>query len=199
MRQVFYLLLGLIGVILMALAYLTSKILSIFAPTEQKNEKPWLEKFIVLYINKCLIYDGDITDIRQLSRGELNPSQRQSLLVYLKAYLYKIGEAYEPSDLQDVLKALPQVWKIHATGFQSEGAVRTWCMDQNPDGTKEDVDAFISTVKEADKTSEDWADLSKSLLHFRFARVFTRQHLESFSNYTDTMLEEYMAPDGRNI
>jgi len=197
MRQVFYLLLGLIGVILMALAYLTGKILSIFAPTERKNEKPWLEKFIVLYINKCLIFDGEIIDIRQLSRGELNPSQRQSLLVYLKAYLYKIGEAYEPSDLQDVLKALPQVWNIHATGFQS--AVRTWCMDQNPDGTKEDVDAFISTVKEIDKTSEDWAGLSKSLLHFRFARVFTRQHLESFSNYTDTMLEEYMASDGRNI
>jgi hypothetical protein len=72
-------------------------------------------------------------------------------------------------------------------------------MDQNPDGTNEDVDAFINTLKEVDKTSEDWAHLSKSLLQFRFSRVFTRQHLESFLSYTDTMLEDHMASDSRNI
>lgn len=163
------------------------------------SSKPWLEKFVVLYINKCLILDGDITDIKQLSSGDLNFSQMQSLTVYLKAYLYKIRETYEPSDVQDVLKALPQIWNIHATGFRSEGAVRAWCMDQNPDGTKDDVDAFISSLKEVDKTSEDWAHLSKSLLQFRFARVFTRQHLESFLSFTDTMLEDYMASDSSHL
>ncbi len=199
MRQIFYILLGLIGVIFMSMAYLSNRILSILAPKEQKCAKPWLENFIILYVNKCLIFDGDITDFGQLSRGELNHGQLQSLIVYLKAYLHKIGHQYEPNDLQDVLSSLPKVWNIHVTGFQSEGAVRAWCLEQNPDGTKEDVDAFINSLKEVDKTSEDWTYLSKSLLKSRFSRVFTRQHSEDFLSYTDTMLEDYMASTGGKI
>lgn len=183
----------------MSLVYLVSAILSIFAPKEQKSAKSWLEDFVILYVNKCLIYDGDITNFARLSRAELSHGQLQSLIVYLKAFLHKIGETYEPSDLQDVLNALPMVWNIHTTGFQSEGAVRAWCMDQNPDGTKEDVDAFINTLKKIDKNSEDWASLSNSLLKSRFARVFTRRHSESFLSYTDTMLEDYMESTGGGI
>lgn len=193
MKQIFYILVGLIGVILMSLARLVGKILSMFESAEQKSSKPWLENFVVLYINKCLTYDSDIIDLSRLSRAELDFRQLQSLTVYLKAYLYKIGETYEPSDLQDVLNALPKVWNIHATGSQSEGAVRAWCMDQNPDATKEELDSFINAMKEADKTSEDWASLSMSLLQFRFARVFARRHSEDFLNYTDTMLDDYIS------
>lgn len=192
MRQIFHILLGLIGLIFMSLSFLVSRILSFAAPLEQKGPKSWVESFVVLYVNKCLIYDADIINFAKLSRAELTAGELQSLIVYLKAYLHKIGEIYEPKDIQDVLNALPNVCNIHATGFQSEGAIRIWCMDQDPEGTKEDTDVFINTLKEVDRTSDDWADLSKELLRFRFSRVFTRQHSEDFLSYTDTMLEDHI-------
>jgi hypothetical protein len=57
MSKIFYNLLGLIGAIFMLVAYLFRKTLRDLATTEQKTAKPWLENFIILYVNKCLIFD----------------------------------------------------------------------------------------------------------------------------------------------
>ena len=192
MKQIYHFILGFLGLITMALAYIISKIFGAFAPAEKKRSEPWLENFIILYFAKCLKVDGDNTDITRLSRGDLNFGQTQSLLVYLKSYLHKIGKPFGEGDLKDVLESIPRVWAIHTTGFQSEGAVRVWCQNQNPDGSKSAVDTFVNTVKNIDKKSEDWLHLSRELLVFRIERAFTRKHGADFYSYTDTMVEDYI-------
>ncbi len=199
MKKIIHVLLGLLAFIIMVPAYLLSKLFGIFVSEEEKRDKPWLENFIILYVTKCLTLDGDITDPVRLSQGDLDFGQRQSLLVYLKAYLHKIDETYEPSDFEKVVEAIPRVWAIHVGGFRSESAVRAWCMHQNPESSKDDVDTFVTIVKKIDKTSEEWVDLSRQLLEFRLDRVFKRKHSEGFMSYTETMLEDYMASTSNSV
>lgn len=192
MKKIYHVILGLIGLILMALAYAISKIFAAFSPEEKQPDQPWLEKFIILYFARCFKFDDDITDPNRLAHGQLDFGQTQKLMVYLKAYLHKIGEPYEVSDLSDVVAAIPRVWAIHTVGFQSEGAVREWCQNQNPDGRKDEVDAFVATVKSVDKKSDDWLHLSRELLKFRIERAFKMMHGQSFWSYTENMVEDYV-------
>ena len=199
MKQIYHVVLGLLGLIILAVAYLASKILAAFAPAEKKRSQPWLEKFIVLFFAKCFKLDGNDRDSTRLSRGQLDFREVQSLMVYLKAYLHKIGVTYDVIYLNEVLDSIPRVWAIHTVGYQSEAAVREWCQNQNPNGHKFEVDAFVDTVKNVDKRGEDWLHLSRELLMFRIERVFKSMHGANFYSYTDNMLEDYIALADANV
>lgn len=181
----------------MAFAYLLSKVFGPFISEDKKVDEPWLENFVILYLTKCLTVDGDTTDIGRLARGDLDFGQDQSLLVYLKAYLSKIGKTYEVSNYKDAVAAIPRVWANHVGGFQSEGSVRAWCQDQNPEGSIESVDKFVAAIKLVDKSSIEWSAFTLSLLKFRFQRVFKRKYAIDYQSYVSPMLDDYIEP--RNI
>ena len=113
-------------------------------------------------------------------------------MIYLKAYLYKVGKVYELSDYKDALAAIPRVWANHVGGFQSEGSVRAWCHDQNPDGSIENVDKFVAAIMQVDKNSVEWREFTRSLLMFRFQRVFKRKYAVDYQSYVSTMLDDYV-------
>lgn len=198
LKQLFHVLLGVLAYTVLGVAFLLSKIFRVFSAKKEAIPKIWLESFVILFLNKSLKLDGDTTDLGRLARGELDFGQDQSLIVYLKAYLYKIGETYQLSDYVDAKAAIPRVWAHNMGGFQSEGSVRAWCKAQDPDGATNDVDTFIAEITRVDKGSQEWKDFTRNLVEFRFERVFKRKFSVDYWSYTASMLDDYIDSSDSN-
>lgn len=190
MKTFFHIILGLLGLIFSLFYYLISRLKAGEDTGSKKlsDERPWLEDFIILYVNKCLLLDADMIDFHAVFQGRFDFSRSQSLLVYLKAYLRKLGVEYSSSDYEVVMREFSKVISIHTTGFFSESSVRSFCEKEGASG--EEVESLISMIETKSVSDEELHNIRKELFIFRFKNLFLNRYGSDFWSYTEDMLEE---------
>ncbi len=132
MKTILHVALGIVGFILIGVAYIFSKIFG----NSRSDEKEWVRNFIIFFAANKIQDEYEPKSakdlLRRLYSGQLSFSDEQSLLVLLKAYLYKIDEPpLQPADLASVVKMIPKVLKFELAGFNTPAAVRNYLTQQS--------------------------------------------------------------------
>lgn len=171
------------------------------SPRQGSLQTPeWMRGFIIFYatqkVSMSFATGSAYHEVLKLIQRELNFSDQQSILVWMRGYMAEIGVGKSDitAEVNGFLTEAPNVLQFEMAGYNTPAAIMHLLITENPEMSgkpKDELNDIAQQIHRGIKIKEPEAmQFEDMLIRFRLNRVFEKMHSMPLQDFSEKIMNK---------